>query len=197
MSQSSIKSQEPACADIFIHGIEINPGFSKDVESICGENASQCYQCGECTAGCPAAFAMEFSPNRIMRMVQIGCEKQVLTSSTIWLCAGCETCATRCPRGLSVSKVMDACREMAAKKGLKSPQSDVELFHRQFLADVERNGRVHEVGLLARYKMLSGNLFNDMPLGVKMFSKGKLALLPSKIKGLGEIKKIFRKMATK
>lgn len=193
MIESSKKNQEAASADISMYGVEINPSFSAEVEAICGENVKQCYQCGECTAGCPAAFAMELSPNRVMRMVQLGCEKPVLSSGTIWLCAGCETCATRCPRGLSVSKVMDACREIAAEKGIRSRESDVELFHRQFLADVARNGRVHEVGLLGRYKVLSGNLFNDIPLGVKMFSKGKLALLPTRIKGLGEIKKVFKR----
>jgi heterodisulfide reductase subunit C len=50
------------------------------------------------------------------------------------------------------------------------------------------------MGMLARYKMLSGNLFNDMPLGAKMFMKGKLALMPTKIKGVGEVKKLFKRM---
>ncbi|MEN6371345.1 MAG: 4Fe-4S dicluster domain-containing protein [Armatimonadota bacterium] len=190
-------SQEAVSADIFVQGAEMNPAFSAEIEHMCGENSLKCYQCGECTAGCPAAFAMELSPNQVMRMVQIGCKEPVLNSSTIWLCAGCQTCATRCPRGLSVTKVMDACRELAMKEGIKCPEKSVEVFHKQFLADVARNGRVHEVGMLGFYKVISGNLFSDIPLGIKMFLRGKLALLPSRIRGLGEVKKIFKNMAAK
>ncbi len=183
-----------ACSGVSIFGEETSAQFAAEIDAMTGQKVAKCYQCGECTAGCPAAFAMDSTPNRVMRMVQLGCEKQVLSSSTIWLCASCETCATRCPKGLSVSKVMDACREIAAKNGVKSSQPDVLTFHKQFLGAVERDGRIHEMGMLARYKMISGNLFNDMPLGAKMFLKGKLSLLPTKIKGVGEVKKIFRKM---
>jgi heterodisulfide reductase subunit C len=191
------ENKDTITVDVHIHGVEIDPTFSAEVERKSGEKAVQCYQCGECTAGCPAAFAMDITPNRVMRMVQLGCEKTVLSSSTIWLCAGCETCATRCPRGLSVAKVMDACRELAAEKGVKSKEPGVVTFHEEFLADVARNGRVHEVGLIALYKMKSRDLFSDVPMGIKMFFKGKLALLPTKIKGVGEVRKIFRKMAAK
>jgi len=194
MTQLSAKSSVDVHSDVFIYGVDTDPAFTEQVRRISGENPLQCYQCGECTAGCPAAFAMEITPNRVMRMVQLGCGKPVLESSTIWLCAGCETCATRCPRGLSLAKVMDACRELAVKKGARGWQPHVTTFHKQFLAEVARHGRVHEVGLLARYKMLSGQLFNDIPLGIKMFLKGKLALVPTKIKGIAEVRRLFRRV---
>ena len=47
------------------------------------------------------------------------------------------------------------------------------------------------MGLIAGYKMRSGDLTGDMKLGMKMFSKGKLSLRPHPIKGKAEIKKIF------
>ena len=197
MTHSSTQNHEATRADISIYGAETNPSFNSEVEKLCGENVMQCYQCGECTAGCPAAFAMELSPNQIMRMVQLGCEKDVLKSATIWLCASCETCATRCPRGLSVAKVMDACREMALKQKIRSPESGVAVFHKEFLAEVARNGRVHEATMIALYKMKSRDFFSDIPLGIKMFLKGKLAMIPSRIKGLGEVRKIFKKTAAR
>ncbi|MBI2843774.1 MAG: 4Fe-4S dicluster domain-containing protein [Armatimonadetes bacterium] len=193
MGQLFTETKEEICADILVHGAGVNPDFTSEVQDLSRERVAGCYQCGECTAGCPAAFAMDLTPNKVMRMVQLGCEGPVLSSSTIWLCAGCETCAARCPRELSVAKVMDACREIAMRKGIKPKEADVVTFHRQFLADVERNGRIFEAGMLARYKLLSGNLFNDIPLGMKMFSKGKLSLVPRKIRGLREIKKFFTK----
>lgn len=192
MTQDKDVSQDAVCSGITVLGEGTNAGFTAEVDRRSGQKVVGCYQCGECTAGCPAAFAMDLTPNRVMRMVQLGCEKPVLKSSTIWLCAGCETCATRCPKGLSVAKTMDACREIAMKQGVKNRQHHIITFHQQFLAEVERHGRVHEMGMLGRYKMLSGQLFNDIPLGIKMFLKGKLSLLPTKIKGASEIKKIFR-----
>jgi len=193
MTILSTENREASSADLHIYGGRLDPAFPANIENICGQNAAQCYQCGECTAGCPAAYAMEFSPNQVMRMVQLGMESPALSSSTIWLCAGCETCATRCPRGLSVAKVMDACREIASKKDIRSPAPNITIFHEQFLASVRQNGRVHELGMIGMYKMKSRNFFQDVPMGIKMFLKGKLALLPSRIKGIKEVRKLFKR----
>jgi hypothetical protein len=35
-------------------------------------------------------------------------------------------------------------------------------------------------------------LFSDMILGLKMFLRGKLTILPGKIKGVAEVKRIFQ-----
>ncbi len=194
MSHLPNETDKAAGSDIRVFSMETNPSFADEIENFCGENVNKCYQCGECTAGCPAAFAMELSPNKIMRMAQLGCEKQALESSTIWLCVGCETCATRCPKGLSVAKVMDACREISRKKDIKNDEAGVSIFHDVFLSGVERSGRVNELIMIALYKMKSRNLFQDVPLGMKMFAKGKLPLIPKTIKGVEEVRKIFRKL---
>lgn len=173
-------------------GVRANAEFRKLVEKHSGEKVMQCYQCGECTAGCPMAFAMDMTPNQVMRMVQLGASEEVLKSSTIWLCAGCETCSTRCPRLVSLSKVMDALRQMALSEG-KISEQNVAKFHKIFIDAVGRHGRVHEVGMLGRFKMATKDLFSDMGLGVKMFLKGKLKMMPDKIKGVDEVREIIQK----
>jgi len=140
-------------------------------------------------------FAMDVMPNRVMRMVQLGCEKLLLDSRSIWLCAGCETCATRCPKGVELSKVMDALRQIATSDGIRPKESEVAKFHKVFLAAIERRGRVHEVEMLARYKLSTGRLFSDLALGAKMFAKGKLGLMPSRIKDTDEVRRIFAELA--
>ncbi|GFP19670.1 hypothetical protein HKBW3S03_01175, partial [Candidatus Hakubella thermalkaliphila] len=35
---------------------------------------------------------------------------------------------------------------------------------------------MHEIGLLGKYKLMSGQLFNDLVVGVRLFRKGRLAL---------------------
>ena len=48
-----------------------------------------------------------------------------------------------------------------------------------------------EVPLTARYKMSSRDLFSDVGLVGPMLRRGKLPLLPHRIKGRKEIRKIF------
>ena len=166
--------------------------LKRRIQDACGENVMSCYQCGECTAGCPAAFAMDIAPNQVMRMAQLGMSEEILTSSAIWLCAGCETCATRCPRGVALSKVMDACRQIAVRSGKPVKEPAVLKFHEEFLREIARNGRVHEISLIAFYKLRSKRFLDDVLSGVQMFLKGKLGLLPSRIRGRGEVKRLFK-----
>jgi heterodisulfide reductase subunit C len=111
----------------------------------------------------------------------------------IWLCVGCETCATRCPKGVDLAKVMDALRETAVARGVAVGESRIKTFHDTFLRSVQRGGRVHEVSMLGEYKLRSLDLFSDIFLGAKMFMKGKLAIMPEFISGRDEIKRIFGK----
>jgi heterodisulfide reductase subunit C len=64
------------------------------VEARSGESVSRCYQCRKCTNGCPLVFAMDWMPNQVMRAIQLGLEKEILASQTIWVCASCQTCTT-------------------------------------------------------------------------------------------------------
>jgi heterodisulfide reductase subunit C2 len=167
-------------------------GFKDEIEKLSGQQIPACYQCGECTAGCPVAYAADVMPNQVIRCVQLGQEKNALENSMIWLCVGCETCATRCPKGVELSKVMDALRETASKQGIACKEPAIKTFHETFLRSVERGGRTHEISMLGEYKLRTMNLFSDLMLGAKLFLKGKLAIVPSLVKGRDEMKKIFK-----
>jgi heterodisulfide reductase subunit C2 len=183
---------DTTASPVYVLGSQASQGLGSAVESLCGEIVTHCYQCGECTAGCPVAFAMDIMPNQVMRMAQLGLTKPLLESRAIWLCAGCETCATRCPRSVALSKVMDALRQIAQSEG-KAAETNVVKFHKAFMDAVARDGRVHEVGMLARYKMATRDLFSDIGLGMRMFFKGKLKMMPDKIRGAREVRELIRK----
>lgn len=171
--------------------------FAQEVKENSRAHLERCYQCLACSSGCPVAFAMDYPPNQIIRMVQLGLKDRVLTSSTIWLCASCETCATRCPNDIDIVRVMDILREIALREGRKQ-ETDLPLFHSIFLDGIKRGGKIHELSLILRYTLASGDIFrlkkllNDMILGLNMFLKGKLVVLPSKIKGVAGVKRIFQ-----
>jgi len=166
--------------------------LAREIGDLSGQSIFSCYQCGECTAGCPVAYAADITPNQTIRLVQLGQDDEVLKSSMIWLCVGCETCSTRCPRKVELSKVMDALRETCIDRGIKPGEPSIRIFHDTFLKSAERMGRIHEISMLGEYKLRSMDLFSDIFLGAKMFMKGKLAILPSMVKDRGELKKIFK-----
>ena len=56
---------------------------------------------------------------------------------------------------------------------------------------MNRWGKAYEIGMIANYKIKSGDLMGDMKLGLSMFLKGKLKLVPHSIEKKSEIKEIF------
>ena len=90
--------------------------FVQQVEEISGQDLLSCNQCGKCSAGCPVVAAMDLLPSQVIRMAQLGME-DVLESNTIWICASCLTCATRCPKGVDLPRLMEALRQIALRQG--------------------------------------------------------------------------------
>ncbi len=158
-----------------------------------GIDLTNCYQCGKCSAGCPMASAMDYSPRQIIRMLQLGLADQALRSRSIWLCASCETCATRCPRDVDVAKVMDILRIESDRAGVAAIPH-IPIFHKTFLESVENHGRVAETELMMKFNMRSGKLFNNVDLGPKMMQKGKLHVFAPKVDDGGAVKKIFARV---
>jgi len=137
---------------------------------------------------------MDYLPNQIMRMVQLGMEEQVLSSKTIWLCASCLTCTSRCPREIDIAEIMDYLRRRAYKKQIiPLDETEIPLFNKIFLKNIELFGRLYELGLIGMFNILSGEFFKDMSLAPKMFLKRKIGILPHRIKNMKEVRVIFKK----
>lgn len=154
-------------------------------------NVHSCYQCGRCSSGCPVSDFFDIRTMEVVRLAAYGMEERLLKSETIWLCAACDTCATRCPNDINITALMDILRELALRKGITPAQPRIPQFHLSFLESVKRWGRTYEIGMLGAYKIRSRDFMGDMKLGMSMFSKGKLNLLPHSIEGKSEIRDIF------
>jgi len=153
-----------------------------------------CYHCKKCTVGCPVASFMDIYPNAINRMIQYDQREEILRSSTIWLCAGCETCGTRCPNDIDIAKVADVLKQLALQEGIRCGEKQIPVMHKVFVSGIQKRGRMHEVSLIRDMRMRSGGYFKDMGLAIKMFKMGKLNILPEKVKNIKEVKKLFRKV---
>ena len=91
--------------------------FVRQAEEISGQDLLACNQCGKCSAGCPIVAAMDLLPSQVIRLAQLGME-EVLESNTIWICASCLTCVTRCPKGVDLPRLMEALRQIALRQGV-------------------------------------------------------------------------------
>jgi heterodisulfide reductase subunit C len=136
---------------------------------------------------------MEYTPAQILRLVQLGQKDAVLHSSAIWLCIGCETCGTRCPNEIHAGAVIDALRHVAIAEGVAPAERTVFKLHQAFLDSIRTWGRLHELTMLMQYKLTSRDLLSDLDMGLDMLLSGKIHPLPKRIKGMDEIRALFKK----
>ena len=132
----------------------------------------------------------EYSPNQIIKMVQLGMKEPVLNSSSIWLCSSCEICGARCPNGIKIAEINDALKEIAIESNIIK-EKNINLFNKVFLDTVRSMGRIHETRMMMVYKLKSGDLFSDIDLGMQMFTRGKLPLFMKGTKSKAKVKRIF------
>lgn len=165
-----------------------------EVDRRSAQQVELCYHCHKCTAGCPVVEAMQYGPDRILRMIALGQSQEILSSGDIWLCSGCYTCATRCPNDIDIAAVMDALRQIAISEGYPAGERDALLFHRLFLGVVERLGRSHEAAMLGLFKVLSHvPILNDMGAGVGLLLRGKVPILPKGDGASSAIREMIRR----
>jgi heterodisulfide reductase subunit C2 len=182
--------------------IELTSGFLNEVEEESGIKVSACFQCRKCTNGCPVTFAMDIYPDQVMRYIQVGLKQEVLESATIWVCASCETCTTRCPNEIDIAGIMDFLKQSVVKEKGPAAEDKVLAFHQVFMDDIRKRGRVFESGLIGNYMLKSGDwlqkikggtLLDEMRLGWTMYRKGRLKIFPKRIKDIEEIRQLFDK----
>ncbi len=171
-----------------------DPGFIKEVEAESGQNVSTCYQCGNCTAGCPAGFTYDLQTNQVMRAGQLGLRDQELHSKSIWMCLSCSTCSLRCPNDIDVATVMETLRHMARREGIDSV-GVMNKFWLSFLNTVQAFGRSFEIGTMALYMLRSLRLYTDVDLAPAALSKSKLGFKPHVVPngGAKAVGRIFKR----
>jgi len=147
------------------------------------------------------AAHMDAPPTKLMRLVQLGRIDEALGAQSIWLCVGCQTCSTRCPKSVDCAAVMDALRQFSFERGAASPaQRRTVVFQKAFLENIRRNGRLNEIALIAAFKgeafLRDRNipaLFQDAGLAPKLQKRRKLHLIGEKARDRGVVARIFER----
>lgn len=182
------------------HVIVPDPSWRNKVEELSGQKVSICYQCQKCTNGCPVTFAMDILPDKLIRLLHLGLKDKILESDAIWVCASCETCTTRCPNGIDIAHIMDTLRQISRREGVVTSQKNVPIFHSVFLSSIRRHGRVHEMTMFIQFALKSEGLrglLKQAGMGMGMFRKGKVKLLPSRLRANSQVRSMFKKVEGK
>jgi heterodisulfide reductase subunit C2 len=141
-----------------------------------GQNPFRCYQCGNCSAGCPMAGHGDMLPHQVFRMLQLGSDEP-LKAIQPWLCVGCQTCAVRCPQELDLSRVMDYLRSEAVRaKTVPAGAKRMYHFNRIFLARILANGRLNEVELGILFNLANAAPLENAFVVPSLMTRGKFKL---------------------
>ncbi len=175
---------------------EIGGSLAGEVKASSGASPMSCYQCTKCSSGCPVAGRGDLKPHELVRLVQMDQREAVLGSRFIWECTSCQTCVTRCPaEGGHRRHERRAAGAQPAREEWRPRARPFPVFNETFLNSVRKRGRVHELGLMAAFKLRTRRLFEDFDKAPMMLKKGKLPLLGARVGGRREREKLFRRAA--
>jgi heterodisulfide reductase subunit C len=93
---------------------------------------------------------------------------------------------------VDIAAMNDALRRMSRAAGRVFGETTVPTFNDIFLRTIRRLGRMYEMGLMASYKLRTGRLMADVDKFPMMLAKGKLAVLPKRVRGGAERKRLFK-----
>jgi heterodisulfide reductase subunit C len=167
--------------------IEATPG---------GERLVHCLQCGSCGGSCPSGADMEYTPRTLIAMINAGDRETVLAANTMWACVSCYFCTSRCPQEIPITDIIYSLKRMSiAERRYKN--TDAPALARTFTRFVERYGRSYEAGLATGYHLLKRRkpleLMKMGPMGMQIFARGRMAILPTKIRQTEQLQAIIRK----
>lgn len=78
-----------------------------------GKNATRCFTCGMCVAGCPVGYhAPEY--NLVQNLWDAYFRDEL--SPTLWWCATCYTCQDRCPHDVRMVEIIFLLQQLYAER---------------------------------------------------------------------------------
>ena len=170
----------------FVEEVAATPG---------GEHIRACIQCGICTGSCPVANEMEYPPRKLIALIRAGMRDEVLSSNSMWFCLSCHLCGCRCPRGVKPTDLAHALESLATQHGFRAKGTRTPAMYHSFVDSIQRNGRVHEFGMMLKYYLTTNPLaaLKILPVGLKLFLHKRMPLMPKKVQGRERLSKVIQK----
>ena len=176
------------------------PSFSDEIANLLyashGNPLKTCIQCGTCSGTCPVVDYMDHTPRRIIGMIRANLKDEVLYSNTFWYCASCYHCTVRCPAQIDIAETMYALKRYSIWKHVHQEGLVGPTFSETFVKTILRSGRSFEPILATSYLFSAGvrEFIQEAVTGTKMILKGRMPVLPTKIKRLDNFKRMVSRV---
>ena len=176
------------------------PNFSQEVANLLhashGEPLDTCIQCGTCSGTCPVADFMDYTPRRLIGMINADMKEEVMESNTFWYCASCFHCTVRCPSKIDIAGLMYALKRYSIWKHQYAEGAVGPVFSETFVKSILRSGRSYEPVLAPSYIFSYGvrEFLNEAHTATNLMLKGRLPILPARIKRLENFKKMANRI---
>ena len=174
--------------------------FSEEISNLLyaahGSPIQACIQCGTCSGTCPVADFMDNTPRQLIALIRADFKDEVLASNTFWYCASCYHCTVRCPKTIDIAELMYALKRYSMWKSQYQEGLIGPVFSEAFVKMILRTGRSYEPILAPSY-MLSFNLrefVQEAQTATSLMIKGRLPLLPARIKRLERFKQVVSRI---
>jgi len=190
---------------------ELSRPLVEEVMERSGQNLLACYQCRRCAAGCPVGEESVVTPDRLIRMILLGEKDEAMNNLLVWKCVACYTCGTRCPNSIQTARITETLKQMSKETHQEPLNPSVAAFHEAFTTAASHLGRVNELEFMGLYEMKSTadmmkrgkwkaaleEIKTQGRLGMAMVKNRRMHLGIEKVKGLSEVKGIYKKAKEK
>ncbi len=191
--------------------VKFDPGLSRplleEVMERSGQNLLACYQCRRCAAGCPVGEESGVTPDRLIRMIVMGEKDEAVNNLLVWKCVACYTCGTRCPNNIQTARINETLKQMSKEAHLAPLSPSIAAFHEAFTTSTSHFGRVNELEFMGLYEMKNmpdllkkgglkaalGEMKVQAKLGLAMTKNRRMHVGVDKVKGLSEVKRLYKK----
>ncbi len=190
---------------------ELSRPLVEEVMERSGQNLLACYQCRRCAAGCPVGDETGVTPDRLIRMVLLGERAEAVNNLLVWKCVACYTCGTRCPNNIQTARITETLKQMSKETHQEPLSPSVAAFHEAFTTAASHLGRVNELEFMGLYEMKNTadmikrgewkaamqEMMTQAKLGMAMTKNRRMHLGVEKVRGLSEVKGIYKKAKEK
>lgn len=176
------------------------PTFRQEIANMLyashGDSLKTCIHCGTCSGTCPAVNYMDQTPRRIIGMINADLKEEVLACNTYWFCASCYHCTVRCPSNIDIAEVMYAVKRYSIWHKQHKEKLVGPTFSETWVKTTLNSGRSYEPVLAPTYMFTFGpkEFFQEALTATNLMLKGRIPVLPPRIKRLDNFKKMIRRI---
>ncbi len=80
-----------------------------------------CLTCGSCASACPISGVDGLDPRKVLRMVTLGMEQELIESQWVWKCTLCGKCEESCPMNVEIVQVIARARGLRDRQRIPGP----------------------------------------------------------------------------